>query len=133
MEEQVLHRDPQAKRCGGPWDLTECSLMKRIIDMSEVVGHAMHGGESCEVLAECEADYDETAGLVRVQLDTFLRSRDLCRKEEQFHPTWLPQVYTLAETVSNDEATEAARDIFKRWVRKVRESVPAAFSTASLH
>jgi hypothetical protein len=46
---------------------------------------------------------------------------DVCSR-----PDWLPKPETLREGVGPDEASDMARDIFRRWTKKVRESVEAA-------
>ena len=99
--------------------------MKRVIDTSEVVGTVATAEGAREVCASADANYDEEAGRLVVQLDAFLRTTDLCAKEKRFEADWLPKPQTVRERVGSDETSEMARDIFSRWVRKVREAVPA--------
>lgn len=99
--------------------------MKRISDIIEVVGPLETARGSCEVCASAEANYDEDAARLIVTLDAFLRTTDLLKKEERFQPGWLPPRETVRENVGPEETVELAREIFGRWVRKVRRAVPA--------
>ena len=79
----------------------------------------------CEVCAAAGANYDEEIACLSVKLDAFLRTTDLRTKEQRFAAGWLPKPETVRESVGPDETVEMARDIFHRWVRKVRETLPA--------
>ena len=100
-------------------------MMKRVIDTSEVLGAVDTPQGACEVCASAVANFDEDAERLLVNLDAFLRSTDLRAKEKRLAVNWLPKPETVHESVGPDEAAEVARDIFHRWVRKVREAVPA--------
>lgn len=99
--------------------------MKRVIDTSEVLGTVDTPQGLAEVCAAAEAHYDEEAARLIVGLDAYLRTADLRKKERRFWADWLPKPETISETVGPDETAGMARDIFHRWVRKVRESVPS--------
>ena len=98
--------------------------MKRIIDTSEVLGRVDAPEGPCEVCASADASFDESAGRLVVSLDAFLRPTDLLAKERHFRAAWLPKSDSVIESVAREEAHEVAREIFHRWVRKVREAVP---------
>lgn len=99
--------------------------MKHVIDTSEVLGTVDTPEGECEVCASAVAQYDEEAGRLRVQLDAFLRTTDLRRKERRLAADWLPRPQTVVEGVGTDETVELAKEIFHRWVAKVREASPA--------
>jgi hypothetical protein len=99
--------------------------MKRVIDTSEVLGTVELPQGACEVCAAADACYDEDAARLVVNLDSFLRTTDLRAKERRLSAPWLPGKETVAESVGPDETVEMARDIFHRWVRKVRQAVPS--------
>ena len=101
------------------------SEMKRVIDTSEVLGTVDTAEGVREVCVTADASYDESAARLVVKLDSFLRNMDLVTKEKRFSADWLPKPETLHESVGPDETVEMARDIFHRWVRKVRQAVPA--------
>ena len=99
--------------------------MKRVIDTIEVLGTVELPEGEYEVCAAAEAKHDEEKEQLLVHLTSFLRSTNLRLKEKQTIPDWLPQAQQVTEAVGHDEALELARDIFHRWVRKVRQSTPA--------
>lgn len=99
--------------------------MKRVTDTTEVLGTVETQQGTCEVCASADAKYDEDASRLAIKLDSFLRTTDLLKKEERFSAEWLPKPETVRESVGPDETVEMARDVFQRWVRKVRQSVPA--------
>jgi hypothetical protein len=99
--------------------------MKHVIDTSEVVGNVdMREGE-CEVCASAVAHYDEDAGRLVINLDSFLRTTDLRKKERRLTAEWLPKPQTVTEGVGPDETVDVAKEVFHRWVAKVREATPA--------
>ena len=98
--------------------------MKRIIDTSEALGPVETPQGSLELCATAEASYDEEAGRLVVQLGAFLRPIGLLVKEQHSRANWLPENETIKESVAREECHEVAREIFQRWVRKVREAAP---------
>src|SRR5262245_58703291 len=102
--------------------------MKQVIDTIEVIGTVQMPNGACEVCAVANANYNEDASQLVVRLNSFLRTTDLRLKEKQLSARWLPTPETVRESVGPDEALEAARDIFHRWVRKVREATPSLHS-----
>jgi hypothetical protein len=101
--------------------------MKEVIDTSEVLGTVdlKNANGLCEVCVSAGASYDEASGRLKVNLESFLRPAALLAKERHFRANWLPSNEVVTEAVSREECHEVARDIFRRWVRKVRESVPS--------
>ncbi len=98
--------------------------MKRVIDTSEVLGTVETAEGTCELCASADAAFDETARRLVVRLESFLRPTDLVAKERHFRPDWLPANETVSESVGLDDCREMAREVFHRWVRKVRETAP---------
>jgi hypothetical protein len=98
--------------------------MKRVIDTTETLGPVATPEGGLEVCAAADARYDEDSAQLQVKLNAFLRSTDLRAKEQQFVADWLPKPETVVESVGPDETAEVARDVFRRWVRKVREARP---------
>ena len=78
-----------------------------------------------DVCAEAVALYDEEASKLEVELDAFLRTTDIRIKEKRLCPDWMPKHVHVRESAVPEETGDLARDIFQRWVRKVRESIPA--------
>ena len=102
--------------------------MKRVIDTSEVLGTVDLPSGTCELCAAAEANYDEEKNRLVVRLNSFLRTTDLRSKEKRLSANWLPKPETVTESVGSEETLEVARDIFHRWVRKVREAAPSLHS-----
>jgi len=98
--------------------------MKPIIDTSEVLGTVEVTAGVCELCASADASFDEEAGRLRVKLEAFLRPTDLLVKERHFRANWLPENETVTESAAREESHEVARDIFHRWVHRVREAAP---------
>ena len=122
---QVLPKFRQAPRyC--VWHLSV--EMKRIIDTSEVLGIVETTDGMREVCATADANYDESAARLVVKLDAFLRNTDLLSKEKLSSADWLPKPETIREAVGPEETVDMARDIFHRWVHKVRQVVPGLAS-----
>lgn len=98
--------------------------MKRVIDRSVVLGTVAVPEGACEVCASADASYDEAAGRLMVKLASFLRPAGLLVKERHFRADWLPANETVTEAGAFDECDAEAREIFHRWVRKVRAATP---------
>jgi hypothetical protein len=99
--------------------------MKHIVNTSEVLGTVETPEGNAELCASADANYDEAAGRLVVKLDTFLRPTGLLVKERHLRATWLPSGETVTESTGREECHEVAREIFHRWVRKVRQTAPA--------
>ena len=59
-----------------------------------------------------------------LKLEAFLRPTDLLTKERHFRADWLPSNETVTESVKREECHDMTREIFHRWVRKVRDAAP---------
>jgi hypothetical protein len=94
--------------------------MKRIISSSGLFTRDDH---ECEVCATAETNFDEAKSHLSVELVSFIPPVDQRTKEAHLPADWLPRKQTLKESVTHDEAVELSKDIFHRWVGKVRQSV----------
>jgi hypothetical protein len=96
--------------------------MRKILSTSEIIRDLDLEVEPKELCAAAEADYDERKHALVIRLDAFVRQvhhagPDICTR-----PDWLPKPETLREGVGPDEASDLARDIFRRWTKKVRDA-----------
>ncbi|HRI12625.1 MAG TPA: hypothetical protein PLX89_06420 [Verrucomicrobiota bacterium] len=98
--------------------------MKRVIDTSEALGAVEVPEGHCELCAAVEAAFNEETHQLVLKLESFLRPIGLRTKERHFRADWLPKDETVTEHVALEECHDVAREIFHRWVRKVRESAP---------
>ena len=104
--------------------------MKKVINISEVLEAVDSEDGPAEVCASADADYDEVTRRLLVTLDSFLRTSDPRRAETRLAASWLPPREILRESVDFREAIDAAKEIFGRWVNRVRQTIP---STAHRH
>jgi hypothetical protein len=98
--------------------------MKRVIDTSEILGTVEVPEGLCELCASAQASFDEEASRLVVKAEAFLRPADFLIKERHFRAGWLPKNETVTESVACEECHAMAREIFNRWVRKVRQAAP---------
>jgi hypothetical protein len=98
--------------------------MNEILETREVLGTLELPAGECELVASATAEYSEGSANLVVRLDATIHRRSLPSDASPVAAEWLPKNQTVSEFVPIDEAGEVARDIFRRWVRKVRESAP---------
>jgi hypothetical protein len=97
--------------------------MRKILSTSEIIQDLDLEVEPKELCAAAEADYDERKHTLVIKLDAFVRQVHHAGPDVCTRPEWLPKPETLHEGVGPDEASDLARDIFRRWTKKVRETV----------
>ena len=102
--------------------------MRKVISLNEIVEllHLEEGND--EVCATAEANYDEATRSVAVRLNSFVRPVDLPVRGRALAPRWLPRSETVRESAPLDQGVSLARDIFQRWVEKVRQSIPSCIN-----
>jgi hypothetical protein len=96
--------------------------MRKVLSTSEIVQDLDLEVEPKELCATAEADYDERNSTLVIKLDSFVRQVHHAGPDVCTRPDWLPKPETLREGVSPSEASDLARDIFRQWTKKVRES-----------
>jgi hypothetical protein len=101
--------------------------MRRILSTSEVIQDLKLAAEPKELCAAAEADYDDQESTLVIKLDAFVRQVHHARPDVCSRPDWLPRPEAL-RGVGPDEASDMARDIFRRWITKVRDSARAGKS-----
>jgi hypothetical protein len=97
--------------------------MKTVISISEVVETASDWRGEWEVCASADATYDETNSVLIVHLKSFSRPVETRSEPEIPLPDWMPAGETVRERVSLEEAVEVAKDIFHRWVTRIRRCI----------
>lgn len=102
--------------------------MKRVIDTTEVLGTMDTAAGMCSVCAAADAKFDDAAGKLVVALRAFLRPVE---PSHRLPPAdWLPADETVSLGVDPHDASDEAREVFHRWVHRVRESAPAALHSS---
>lgn len=99
--------------------------MNSILNTTEIVGTVELPQGEFEVCASADATYNQNSGTLSVELGANLRPGAATDKTTDVHAEWIPKGQIVNEHVGIEEAGEVARDIFKRWVRKIRECVPS--------
>lgn len=99
--------------------------MKRVISITEVVHSAEDWRGAWELCASAEAGYDEVESVLLVELACQVRPVESKPAADIAAPDWLPRPQTVREKIPVHEAAEVAKDIFQRWVRRVRQSIPS--------
>ena len=105
-------------------------MARRVLETIEIVDSRQIGGVDTEICATADGRFDEEKGELNIELDSFTRPVDIRLKEQRSQPGWLPKRQLVKESVSRDEALGLARDVFKRWVSKVRLASSSAVHTA---
>jgi hypothetical protein len=78
-----------------------------------------------ELHATLTAHYEKEAREVVAELDSYVCPDDASHMmEEHLRPDWLPGKQVVKAGGEAGETSEIARDIFRSWVHRVRESVP---------
>ncbi len=103
--------------------------MKNLLSISDIVETLENRAGTCEVCATAEARYEEAASLLVVECDCFLRVVHQRGADESSRPAWLPRKDSVKTSVAREEAVAAAKEIFRSWVKKVRQAVQQQPST----
>jgi hypothetical protein len=94
--------------------------MKSDLFLSEVVATRESEAGVLEVCAVAEGQFDRATSMLEVKLDAYLHNFT----GAQLRPYWLPKSNQVTEHVSHDEIHEVGRDIFHRWVEKLKRAIP---------
>ncbi len=99
--------------------------MKRVISISEVVdSHEVTKGTR-DVIAMGDAVYDEGRSELVMELKGRVIVTNARGNETTLQVEWLPKPETIRERVSPDETQGLARELFHRWIVKVRAAIPS--------
>lgn len=99
--------------------------MNSILNTSEIVGTVELPGGEFEVCASADADYQQSSNKLSIRLTCDLRPCVTNQKLPVTPIDWMPKSQTITEHVPIGEAGEVARDVFTRWVRKIRDVAPS--------
>ncbi len=92
------------------------------MSIEEIIGTIEDG--RTQVCATAETAYEPAAGEVTVALEAFTRRVIASDADLPAPRSWLPKAERVREHLAQDEVDAFARDVFHRWVRKVRAAVP---------
>ena len=94
--------------------------MKSDLFLSEVVTTRETACGAIEVCALADGKFDGASSMLELRTDAYLQDTS----GAQFRPDWLPHGETVREHVPHEELRELGREVFGRWVRRVRDAVP---------
>ncbi len=97
--------------------------MTHLISISENISPPQRIGDRGEVFATAEASFDRKSSRLQVKLESFAWRPGFDVDGNQPPVDWLPQPKTLTKSVSQEEATHVAKEIFNKWAREVRKKV----------
>lgn len=103
--------------------------MEDIIFISEIVGTIREredDGEAAQVCATADASYDVASERASVALRSFVRRISTTQDGGLPPPPWLPAPEMVCEHLPKREAADFAKDVFARWVKRVREAIPGS-------
>ena len=103
--------------------------VKNLLSISDIVETLENQLGTCEVCATAEASFADATAELAVECDSFLRVVHQQGKDETLRPEWLPRQDSVKTQVSRAEAVAAAKDIFRSWVKKVRQAAHQQTST----
>jgi hypothetical protein len=104
--------------------------MRNILFLSEVVESAEGTHGQWEVCATAEAGYDEAHSELVTTTECFVRPiTDGKSSAKGALLNWLPQPDVVHRHVARCEAQDAAREVFRNWIRRVRRSIDPPITT----
>lgn len=95
-----------------------------MIDSTEVLGTVETATGVCSLCAAADAKFDDSEEKLIVVLRAFLRPVEVSQKVPSVD--WLPADETVSMSVGMTDAWDASKEIFHKWVHRVRDSAPAA-------
>ncbi len=96
--------------------------VKNLLSISDIVETLENRLGTCEVCATAEASFEEGTSSLVVSCDSFLRVVNQRGPDQVLRPEWLPRKDSVKTSVSRQEAVPAAKEIFRAWVKKVRQA-----------
>jgi hypothetical protein len=98
--------------------------MKKIISSTAIIAPIVKDGRAFEVCATAEGNFDERQSQLVLELDSLIRPVGRFPGKPLLEEQWLPHKQKVTESVSVDDASDLAREIFHRWSRTVRQAIP---------
>ena len=97
---------------------------RTVLDALDIIETKSIDSDSYEICGCARALLDESSPELVIELDAFVRRFEMRGKDIQFRPGWLPRKDTVRMRTASDEAAEAAKEVFRSWVKKVRAAIP---------
>ena len=97
--------------------------MARPFYASEIIETSKSDSGDIEWVATIDAQHDPGSGRLHARLDAFERRVRMDGPDVIERPEWLPKAQEINEGVDPSEASDLARELFHRWVGKVRAAM----------
>lgn len=106
--------------------------MKKVVDISELVNVTQGKKGRREVHASATANYEEGDQTLVVELKCWATLHRHGQGEKKVRLPSLPQDQIVKERVDSEEVFDAAKEIFRSWIRRVLKSLAGTESTPRL-
>ena len=90
----------------------------------EIVGTIEKTHKAYDVCATAKTEFNESTSKLFIDLDRFLRIRDIAQREEPLEAEWLPRKNRVEYSLKRDEIIPTVNEVFHFWSKKVRSSIP---------
>lgn len=99
--------------------------MRKLGSLHRVLQSDSGSHNGWELCATADVHYDTASSTVMVELDSLVQRGDLPDGVDGFRQPWLPAREVVTRRVPLRDARVVAREVFRRWMRKVRCTVPS--------
>jgi hypothetical protein len=90
----------------------------------EIVGTIERNHQMYDVCATADAAFDESNSKLIIELDRFLRIRDISQLEKPLEEKWMPKKNHVEYSLDRAEVTPTVDEVFAFWSKRVRSSIP---------
>jgi hypothetical protein len=90
----------------------------------EIVGTIEKNLRAYDVCATADTTYDEAQKKLVVELDRFLRIRDISQIEQRLDEPWMPRKDQIQYFASRAEVVPTVNEVFEFWAKRVKRSIP---------
>ena len=98
--------------------------MRKISSLRQVIQSASGSNDGWELYATADAKYDPATSTVFVELDSIVQHGGSAPGVDGFRQPWLPAKEVVTRRVPLSEVRDVAREVFQRWIEKVRRTIP---------
>ena len=99
--------------------------MKKLGSLHRVLQSDSGSHDGWELCATADVRYDPASSTVLVELDSLVQRGDLRDGVDGFRQPWLPAKEVVTRRVPLRDARVVAKEVFRRWMRKVRSTIPS--------
>jgi hypothetical protein len=90
----------------------------------EIVGTIEKNHQAFDVCATAEGEFDEANSKLVIELDRFLRIRDIAKQEQPLEEGWMPAKNRVEYSLEKREVVPTVNEVFDFWSKRVRSAIP---------